>query len=117
MYVLDLYVNLFFTELQINATATPFLNQTIQNMRNIVRDKNRERLIIYSAHDTTVGNILAALRLTSAQCVWDHYVKGYAENCVSDYPIYTANIIFELHDRETDEYIVKVMVNVNLGEV
>lgn len=114
MYVFDLYANLFLTDLQINTTVTPFLNHTVNNMRNIMKDPTREKLIIYSAHDTTVGNVLAGLRLTSANCVWDVYKNGRNIDCVSDYPQYTSNVIFELVSRDTD-YAVRVHNLFDLG--
>lgn len=116
MYVFDLYANLFLTDLQINTTITPFLNHTINNMRSIMRDSTRERLIIYSAHDTTVGNVLAGLRLASAECVWDVYKNGKNADCISDYPQYSSNIIFELISRDTD-YGVRVEFTSNTGQV
>jgi hypothetical protein len=79
-------------------------------MRNIMRDPSREKLIIYSAHDTTLANILAALRLTSASCIWNSYKTGTKEaDCINDYPIYSSNLIFELHSEEASgDYDVKV---------
>ena len=72
-----------------------------------MKDPTRERLIIYSAHDTTIGNVLAGLRLASAGCIWDVYKNGRNIDCQSDYPQYTSNIIFELVSRDTD-YAVRV---------
>lgn len=107
-------MNLFYQEVQINATITPFLNQTLNNMRNILKNPDKERLIIYSAHDTTVANVLAALRLTSAECIWNSYKNSSSNySCIKDYPEYSSNVIFELDNKDgaNADYFVKVRYN------
>ncbi len=67
-----LYLQLFYQDIQINATATPFLQASLYNMKNIINGNNQApRIVLYSAHDTTVANILSALRLTSGKCILD----------------------------------------------
>ena len=49
--------------------STPFLQEVLQNMKNIMGDReNTCQFYIYSAHDTTVALILNALNLTSTEC-------------------------------------------------
>lgn len=41
-------------------------------MKNIIDGNNQApKIVLYSAHDTTVANILSALRLTSGKCILD----------------------------------------------
>jgi len=65
IYTLDLYINLFYTQVQRRSTATGFFNATVNNMKKIIKNIDNPQWIIYSAHDTTVGNMLAALNLTN----------------------------------------------------
>ena len=65
VYVLEMYITLYSNPKQIRATATGFFNETIHNIRKSILNKNEVRWNIYSAHDTTVGNMLAALNLTN----------------------------------------------------
>ena len=55
---------------------------------------------MYSAHDTTVGNMIAALNLTNVDCIYDAFVNNQDTNtdtCITQYPHYTSNLIFELY--------------------
>lgn len=62
---MNLYINLFFTEKQRRVTSSGFFKNTIQNIKNY--KKNRDvQWVVYSAHDTTVGNMLAAMNMTNA---------------------------------------------------
>ena len=74
--------------------------------------------VIYSAHDTTVANVLTGMNLTSVACIYEAYLKGdkYNEDkCIPIYPGYTANIIFELWQNDlTKEVVFKVRY---LGEL
>ena len=65
-----MYIDLFSNPKQIKATATGFFNQTVNNMKSIIKDIRGVQWNIYSAHDTTVGNMLAALNLTNIDCIY-----------------------------------------------
>ena len=106
-----MYINLFFTELQINTTVSGFLNSTRLNMVNAMNSAVEERLVIYSAHDTTVGNVLAGFRLVNAQCVLDQYIgknESKLPYCAYDYPYFASNLILELHRSSNKSYFVKL---------
>lgn len=92
-----MYMTLYSNAKQIRATATGFFNQTIHNIQNIILNKEAVQWNIYSAHDTTVGNMLAALNLTNVECIYEAFLKNSSVNsdtCISDYPKYTSNLIF-----------------------
>jgi hypothetical protein len=106
-----MYINLFLTELQIRSTSSGFFEETINNI-NRVLTVGDVQWVIYSAHDTTVANMLVALNFTNAQCIYEAYLqnsnqskdeKGEDGNyynpdtCIFEYPGYSANIIFELY--------------------
>ena len=96
IYILGLYINLFYTDIQRRTTASGFFNQTIQNI-NRAKNLKDVQWVIYSAHDTTVGNMLAAMNMTNVECIFEAFQRGKnynADTCVSEYPGYTASIIF-----------------------
>ena len=98
IYMLDLYINLFYTNQQLKTTSSRFFEHTIQNMKRAIKRKDVQ-WVIYSAHDTTVANMLAAMNMTNVACMYEAYKFGDMHNddiCVTKYPGYTANIIFEL---------------------
>lgn len=72
-------------------------------MKNAIENRDVQ-WVIYSAHDTTVSNMLAAMNLTNVACIYEAYQKGdnYNEDkCISQYPGYTASIIFEVWEDES----------------
>lgn len=74
-------------------------------MKRAIKHKDVQ-WVVYSAHDTTVANMLAAMNLTNAACIYEAYLKGdnYNEDiCISKYPGYTASIIFELWEDDITE--------------
>jgi hypothetical protein len=94
---LELYSNLYSNQQQIRATATGFLNETVKNMIQIMKNQSTVQWNLYSAHDTTVGNILAALNMTNLECIYKAFLDGKTSNtdtCVTMYPHFTANLIF-----------------------
>lgn len=69
---------------------------------------------MYSAHDTTVGNMLAALNLTNVECVYEAFIKNSNSNsdtCISLYPAYTSNLIFELWEYKNSSHTIKIRYN------
>ena len=70
--------------------------------------------VIYSAHDTTVGNMLAAMNMTNVDCIFEAFLKGddnyHNDTCVIQYPGYTASIIFEVYentDTQVDTFMIR----------
>ena len=94
---MDLYINLFYSEKQIRTTSSNFLKHTVHNMNRALHHRDVQ-WIIYSAHDTTVANILAALNLTNVACIYEAYTKGSQFNnrdtCIPEYPGYSSSLIF-----------------------
>lgn len=87
---------MFYNDQQIRTTSNAFFRKTLHNIDRAISRKDVQ-WVIYSAHDTTVANMLAALNFTNAACIYEAYLKGdnyNRETCVSDYPGYTANLIF-----------------------
>lgn len=111
MYTLDLYINLFYNPLQIRTTSSNFFKHTLHNMDRAAKNKDVQ-WIIYSAHDTTVANMLAGMNMTNVACIYEAYLNGSNVNkntCVSQYPGYSSSLIFELwEDNDTSLVTFKV---------
>jgi len=84
--------NIYNTELQ-KIKAGPFLKKMLTEMKDKREDKLKDKkLFIYTGHDSTVVNILSALK------VWERQL-----------PKYSVMTIFELHkNKETGEYYVEI---------
>ena len=56
--------------------------------------------------------MLAAMNMTNTACIYEAFLKGdsyNADTCVSDYPGYTASIIFEVYEnQDTTEHTFKI---------
>jgi hypothetical protein len=67
--MLDIFINLFYTENQIRTTSYGFFKATLGNINRALTIKDVQ-WVIYSAHDSTVNNILAALNMTNVDCIY-----------------------------------------------
>ena len=107
-----MYVELYSQPDQIKAVSSLYLQQTLDNLKGKVNKTYTPRIVIYSSHDTTIGMILAALNMTNLECITDHYLKDIKneDTCVSKYPTYTSNVIFQLWEKNNQHYI-KVLYN------
>lgn len=94
--VISMYTDLFAQPDQIRAVSTLYLQQTLENLKGKVNGTYTPRMVIYSAHDTTVGMVLAALNMTNLKCIANYYLNNIVaeDTCVEKFPPFTANIIF-----------------------
>jgi len=93
--------------------STPFLKTLQQYFQSKINGSNPRKYAIFSAHDTTLQPYLAALNLTSWECLLNQINSGNVVSqgsCVAGYPVFASQIIFELHSNET-QYFVKVIYN------
>ncbi len=88
----SIILDLFYTPTQISATISSFFNHTLSNFKN--SNKGGYKMVFYSAHDTTVMNLLVALNLTNFACVNASYYGGSQPDCITEYPRYASNAIF-----------------------
>jgi hypothetical protein len=75
---------------------------------------------MYSAHDTTVGNMLAALNLTNVDCIYNAFLKNVNQNtdtCINQYPLYTANLIFEAWQYNSSYHTFKIRYNGQIRKI
>ena len=59
--------------------ARPITSQLVRktslNLQKKAGGDLAPRIIVYSAHDSTIGMMLSALNLTSIECIVDHYLR------------------------------------------
>ncbi len=53
--------------------ATNIFKETIKNIKKAINETG-PKLILYSAHDTTIAMMLAALNLVNIKCINDKYL-------------------------------------------
>ena len=114
VYTVQMYISLYSDQKQIRATATGFFNETIHNIKKRIMNKDEVRWNMYSAHDTTVGNMLAALNLTNPECIYNAFLAKNDSNtdtCVTQYPKYTSNLIFEIWEYNASYHSFKIRHN------
>jgi len=65
MTTLEGYMRLFHSEYQLGPISTPLFNETINHFKRVTKDQQEVQWAFYSAHDTTIQNILARMGLAS----------------------------------------------------
>lgn len=88
----------------LRAMNTPFLNQLLAYTNPVVQGNNTNGLkwVMFSAHDTNVHLVSAALNFTSIDCLLNQRFPDRFPNVdtyynCETYPRFTASLIFELH--------------------
>lgn len=69
-----MYISLFYQPIQYHTVATNLFQKIVKNLKSVIAGKG-PKLILYSAHDTTVGMVLATFNLTNVNCINDKYLK------------------------------------------
>jgi hypothetical protein len=85
----------FYTDIQLKTSNTQLLQNTIYRMKE-AKAGNGPKLVLFSAHDTTVLSITSALKLVDIPCVMDRFFNGAnnSDTCISEYPQFATNVIF-----------------------
>lgn len=106
------------TDMQRKILSTPFFKNLLQSFQAKINDTTPLKYIMLSAHDTTLQPFMAALNLTSWECILEQIETNEIfemGNCVPGYPIFASQILFELHSNTTKDgqqsYFVKVIYN------
>ena len=70
------------------------LQNTLYRMRQ-ARDKKGPKLVLFSAHDTTILSLLAAFNMANIPCIMEMFFSGTnnSDACISDYPQFATNLI------------------------
>ncbi|EWS71522.1 histidine acid phosphatase family protein (macronuclear) [Tetrahymena thermophila SB210] len=120
-YLTSLSWNFLFNQPDLlRALNQPFFSSFLEYTDPVVKNNNTSGLkwVMFSAHDTNIQLISAALNFTSIDCLLALRFEEYRKkdqvfyNC-EYYPHFTSNIIFELHlsDKPTEENGVKIQQN------
>jgi len=107
-----MYISLFFQPIQYRTTATNLFENIVGNLKAAIKGTG-PKLILYSAHDTTVGMTLATFNLTNVNCINDKYLRDLPneETCASDYPRFASNFIIELYKEDNGTYSFSIVFN------
>ena len=90
-------ITTFYTQEQIKVSNTQLLQNTLYRMRE-ARAGRGPKLVLFSAHDTTIISVLAAFNMISIPCLMDNFFnsKQNQDTCVTGYPQFATNIVLEL---------------------
>lgn len=83
LFALDFNIKYYYTEQQLSATTTGYFNETYHHFKRIQTDQSGVQWAFYSAHDTTIGSLIARLNLTNVPCIYENYKKGIMKNSQS----------------------------------
>jgi hypothetical protein len=77
-------------------TASSHLFENTMNNINKSIDGTGPKLVLYSAHDTTMAMTLATLNLTNVECINQYYLDGIdnSDTCLWDYPAFASTLIY-----------------------
>lgn len=69
----------------------------VNNMRLAISNEG-PKMVLYSAHDTTLLSLNTALNFVNLNCLYEYFANGVSNNdtCINTYPIFASNIVVEL---------------------
>ena len=70
IFMFDMINKLFSQEAQLRATSTGFFNRTMHDFKRIEKNTAGVQWVLYSAHDTTIGNFISRLNMTNVDCLY-----------------------------------------------
>lgn len=107
------YLAIFGSVKQKRYLSHPLFKEVLALLERKIQGKDQRKMIMFSAHDITLINILAGLNYTSYECLIEGWNKGRVfEKTCKVYPTYASNLIIELHQNENNnEYSVKIRYN------
>jgi hypothetical protein len=112
-YSLGTTITFYFNEDQRRTTSTGFFAETISNIRRSIEDSDAPQWVIYSAHDVTLGMILAGLDLWSAECIFENYKLNISDSpsCITTYPSFATVMVFEVYEYSNKTFTFKINYN------
>lgn len=93
--------------------TSPFYSGLLDSFDAILNKTSKIKYHAYSAHDSNIYASLYTLNLTSVECYNQTYFEGKSDNpnCITTYPDYASNIIYELYNSSILGPYVKVLYN------
>ncbi len=64
----SLFLSLYYQPIQYQTTASGLFHETVNNIKRAIAGTG-PKLVLYSAHDTTVALMLATFNLTNVGCI------------------------------------------------
>ena len=69
------------------------------------------KMVIYSAHDTTILSFGAALNFVNINCLLEYYYNGAdnADTCLTTWPPFATNYVIELWEEDNLSHSISVL--------
>ncbi|CAD8082516.1 unnamed protein product [Paramecium sonneborni] len=98
---------------QASLLTSEFFKTVLDGFDGILNGTSKIKYHAYSAHDSSIYASLYALNLTNVECYNQSYFGQIQSNttCITTYPDYTANLIYELYNSSTLGPYIKIMYN------
>ena len=109
MLLSETVLDLFYTDVQIKTSNSMLVEKTLYNIKQAIAGKG-QRMILYSAHDTTVLSFNSALGLLSLSCIMEAFYDSAnnSETCLSKFPPFATSVVVELWQEDNLEHTVRV---------
>jgi len=89
--------------------SVPVFNQLLSYLQASKEGSSQLKSLFLSAHDGTLSLILAALNLTTPECLWNNFIEeGIMDDPACHYPRFTSNIKIELWKNDDASYYVQI---------
>jgi len=88
--------------------SVPLFTELVKYLNNSISGVSPLKGVFLSAHDGTLGLMLAALNMTTPTCMWNNYVNsGIVNNTACHYPLFSSSIKMELSKDSTGNYYIQ----------
>ena len=87
------------------------LEHIVYNIKQRIVDKG-PRMILYSAHDTTLLSLASALNFVNMDCLLQYFYNGVnnSQTCINQYPVFASNFIVELWEQDNLSHSISVPI-------
>ena len=100
-----IYFVYFGSENQRRLLTTPIFNEILRYFDGKINKTIETKFIYYSGHDRTLSMVLSGLNYSSYECLYDKYLGITNNNTCLEMPTYASNILIELHENSTTQYV------------
>ncbi len=100
MWDISFLIANFGGEKQKNIVKTPLLEKIVETLSSKINNEITYDAVVYSAHDSTLFNLMNGLGITSWECLLDKFgqknYNDFESGCTRG-PRFASNIVIELH--------------------
>ena len=90
----------------------------LYNMKQRIIGKG-PRMVLYSAHDTTILSFGTALNFLNIDCLMSYFYDGVdnSDSCINQFPIFATNYVIELWEEDNLSHTISVPFSTSLDQL